>query len=318
MAEIRYETALRTDERVRFMDEIVCGIQLIKMYCWERSFEVLVTAARRLELKMILKNLVIQVFNLTNELFIKRIALFCTILSFIWLYGVEEMTVATMFVTVSLFNTISSILCKGLMAAISEVCELSAAMKRLQTFLQCEEKCESSIETEIITMDNLETQNLAIKLKNVSVAWDTIKNQNICSKIVSKQNDIETKTTESKPFTLRDLNLEVPKGKLVFVVGSVGAGKSTLLQVLLKEISLIQGEMGINGTVSYSSQVSWTFTSTIRQNITFGQPMDRKRYNEVTKCADLIKDFKQFSNGDLTLVGENGAGLSGGQKARIK
>lgn len=318
LAKIRFETALLTDERVRFMDEIVSGIQVIKMYGWERSFEGLVAAARRLELKMILKNLYIQAFNQTTELFAKRIALFCTILSYIWMYGADQITVSKMFITVNLFNTIAYIFCNLFIRTISEVSEISAAVKRLQIFLQSDEKCDSLTEADIISSDELETQNLAVKLENIMVNWDVVENQSSSTQNGSKRSKIETKTIETKPFGLRDINLEVPKGKLVFVVGSVGAGKSTLLQVLLKELPLIRGQMGINGTISYSSQNSWTFTSTIRQNITFGLPMDRDRYDEVTKCADLCKDFKQFNNGDMTLVGENGAGLSGGQKARIK
>lgn len=59
------------------------------------------------------------------------------------------------------------------------------------------------------------------------------------------------------------------------------------------------------------------FAATLRQNILFGQDYDKKRYNEVVKVCALLRDFEQFPNGDLTLVGERGASLSGGQKARI-
>ncbi|XP_031634328.1 multidrug resistance-associated protein 4-like [Contarinia nasturtii] len=263
---------------------------------------------------MVLKSLYIQALNLTTELFVKPFALFCTILFYIWLNGVEEITVSKLFITVNLFNTIALNI-SIFIEAIFQMFEALAAIKRLQMFLQYEE-CKT--ETESISSDELEAQNLAIKMKNVTVEWNVVENQNSSSsKMDPNQSKIEPTTNESQAFGLRDINLEVPKGKLVFVVGSVGAGKSTLMQVLLKELPLIQGTMGINGTVSFSSQVSWTFTSTIRQNITFGQAMNRTRYDEVTKSAALNKDFKQFSNGDMTLIGENGAGLSGGQKARI-
>lgn len=49
----------------------------------------------------------------------------------------------------------------------------------------------------------------------------------------------------------------------------------------------------------------------------FGQDFDRKRYNEVVKACALEKDFQQFPKGDLSIVGDRGASLSGGQKARI-
>lgn len=62
----------------------------------------------------------------------------------------------------------------------------------------------------------------------------------------------------------------------------------------------------------------WILGHIVRQNITFGEAMDRIRYDRVVRATALVQDFRQLSAGDMTLVGENGAGLSGGQKARIK
>lgn len=59
------------------------------------------------------------------------------------------------------------------------------------------------------------------------------------------------------------------------------------------------------------------FAATVRQNIIFGNKFDKKRYNEVIRACALEKDFRQFPDGDLTLVGDRGASLSGGQKARV-
>lgn len=75
--------------------------------------------------------------------------------------------------------------------------------------------------------------------------------------------------------------------------------------------------MQVNGYFSYSSQEPWIFAATIRQNILFGEDYDKKRYNEVVKVCSLEKDFEQFAQRDMTLVGDKGASLSGGQKARI-
>lgn len=162
----------------------------------------------------------------------------------------------------------------------------------------------------------------SISIENATVGWTDTASQkkNLTSKTkvgsykgAPKQNDIEV-----NPFKLQQLNLQIPKGKLVFVIGPVGSGKSSLLQVLLKELPLECGSMEINGSISYACQESWIFTSTVRQNITFGQPMNRLRYDEVVRCTALKADFAQLSAGDMTVVGENGTGLSGGQKARVK
>ncbi|XP_031638154.1 multidrug resistance-associated protein 4-like, partial [Contarinia nasturtii] len=316
LTKVRFETALRTDERIRFMDEIVSGIQVIKMYCWERNFEGLIAATRRFELKMVLKSLNIKTFKFTIYLIASRVTLFCTVLSFVWLYDKEKMTIPKMFTIAYLLNLISKTMCGLFIDGISDVGEIYVSLKRIQEFLQYEEN-EKANESDAIGSDELTSRHLAILMKKVSVKWNSPKDQNTSLKIDKYKGEIELNTSKYEPFQLQDINLEVPKGKLVFIVGSVGSGKSTLMQVLLRELPLIQGSLGINGTVSYASQMNWTFTSTIRQNITFGQAMNRSRYDEVIKCSALAKDFEQFTNSDSTVVGENGAGLSGGQKARI-
>lgn len=98
----------------------------------------------------------------------------------------------------------------------------------------------------------------------------------------------------------------------------VCALQSSLLQLLLAELPITDGEVVMHGELSYAAQEPWLFTGTVRNNILFGEPYDRKRYHEVTKCCALSTDFQQLSNGDKTIVGERGASLSGGQRARIR
>lgn len=97
----------------------------------------------------------------------------------------------------------------------------------------------------------------------------------------------------------------------------VGAGKSSLLSTVLGEINLLQGSVRVKGGISYASQEAWVFGASVRQNILFGLDYDKQRYQKVVKVCALQKDFKQFPQGDQTVVGERGSSLSGGQKARI-
>lgn len=69
---------------------------------------------------------------------------------------------------------------------------------------------------------------------------------------------------------------------------------------------MVSGKIEINGIVSYASQEAWVFAATVRQNILFGAEYDKKRYHDVVKACALEKDFEQFSNGDLTIVGDRG------------
>lgn len=89
------------------------------------------------------------------------------------------------------------------------------------------------------------------------------------------------------------------------------------MQLLLGEMPIKNGLTTLFGTVSYACQQPWLFTGTVRNNILFGQVYDKRRYNEVIKCCALLTDFEQLPHGDKTIVGERGASLSGGQRARI-
>lgn len=133
----------------------------------------------------------------------------------------------------------------------------------------------------------------------------------------AKENNNNIQPSKTEP-TLRSINIDLPKGKLIGVIGPVGAGKSSLLQVILRELPLEHGSLSVNGSISYACQETWVFPGSVRQNILFGQQYERDRYDMVVKMCALVKDFEQFENGDLTIVGERGQSLSGGQKARLK
>ena len=62
---------------------------------------------------------------------------------------------------------------------------------------------------------------------------------------------------------------------------------------------------------------SWIFNASIRDNILFGKPFDDERYGKVLHATSLNRDIEIFPHGDRTLVGERGASLSGGQRARV-
>lgn len=135
----------------------------------------------------------------------------------------------------------------------------------------------------------------AIKMTNLTAKWEPSQSEN----------------------TLESVNLEMQKGKIYAVIGMVGAGKSSFLSAILGEIDITEGHVKVNGSLSYAGQEAWVFGSTVRQNILFGQSYDRHRYQKVIKACSLSRDFKQFPQGDQTVVGERGSSLSGGQKARI-
>lgn len=136
-----------------------------------------------------------------------------------------------------------------------------------------------------------------------------------------KYHDIKDESNNIENYniaTLQHIDVDIPKGKLIGIVGPIGSGKSSFLQALLQELPIERGSISVCGTVSYACQEPWVFAGTVRQNILFGQEMERHRYDAVIKACALEKDFDQLEYEDRTVVGERGASLSGGQKARIK
>uniref|UniRef100_A0A3Q2CN40 Multidrug resistance-associated protein 4 n=1 Tax=Cyprinodon variegatus TaxID=28743 RepID=A0A3Q2CN40_CYPVA len=117
--------------------------------------------------------------------------------------------------------------------------------------------------------------------------------------------------------SLQNISVTVKSNQLLAVVGPVGAGKSSLLSAILGELPHDTGVLTIKGPLTYASQQPWVFPGTIRSNILFGRPLNRKKYDRVLRACALKKDLELFPDGDLTLIGDRGATLSGGQKARI-
>jgi ABC-type multidrug transport system fused ATPase/permease subunit len=124
-------------------------------------------------------------------------------------------------------------------------------------------------------------------------------------------------TNDYKNKTLSELNIKIKSGKLYAIIGSVGSGKSSVLQMLLGELPIYSGDALINGEISYGSQEAWLFSGTVRNNILFGLPYDKLRYQDTVKHCALLTDFQQLPHGDKTFIGERGSSLSGGQRARV-
>lgn len=79
----------------------------------------------------------------------------------------------------------------------------------------------------------------------------------------------------------------------------------------------MEGKLEITGGISYAPQEAWIFSGTIRENILLGYDLSCERYNRVLEITCLIEDVQLLENGDLTLIGERGITLSGGQKSRV-
>uniref|UniRef100_A0A7N8WWT3 Multidrug resistance-associated protein 1 n=1 Tax=Mastacembelus armatus TaxID=205130 RepID=A0A7N8WWT3_9TELE len=113
------------------------------------------------------------------------------------------------------------------------------------------------------------------------------------------------------------LNVCIPEGCLVAVVGHVGSGKSSLLSALLGEMDKLEGTVNVKGSVAYVPQQAWIQNSSLKGNIIFGQEWKEAWYQRVVEACALQPDLEILPAGDKTEIGEKGVNLSGGQKQRV-
>ena len=129
---------------------------------------------------------------------------------------------------------------------------------------------------------------------------------------------------------LHDIDLEVPAGTTVAIVGPTGSGKSTLVSLLPRLVDAPPGTLFVDGhdvrripletlrgAIGFVPQESFLFSATVRENVAFGARGDESRRPEwAARVAQLEKDLRDFPEGFETTVGERGITLSGGQKQR--
>jgi ATP-binding cassette subfamily B multidrug efflux pump len=129
---------------------------------------------------------------------------------------------------------------------------------------------------------------------------------------------------------LKDINISIPSGKTVAIVGPTGCGKTTLVNLILRTFRIPDDKILIDGTdinkisladlrksVGYVPQETFLFSQSLKENILFG--IDGLADSEVFTSAEIagIKDeIEEFPKGFETIIGERGVTLSGGQKQR--
>ncbi|XP_076648686.1 putative multidrug resistance-associated protein lethal(2)03659 isoform X2 [Halictus rubicundus] len=320
---LRLKTAIRTDERVRLTNEIISGIQAIKMYTWEKPFSALVERARKKEINVVKLTSMIRGVTMSFIMFSTRMSLFITILAYV-LYP-HKITAEKVFMLTAYYNILRQTMTVFFPQGITQIAEAMVSIKRLEKFMMYDEvephdeanKCNS---VDSSTEKNKSDLNGTTKEGNDATdrtdRTDKINTNNGNSSMVLK-NVCARWMADEEEDTLKNINIDLRQGELLAVVGQVGAGKSSLLNVILKELPVNSGTVQINGKIAYASQEPWLFAGSVRQNILFGKKMDTFRYDRVVKVCQLKRDFTLLPYGDKTIVGERGISLSGGQRARI-
>lgn len=116
---------------------------------------------------------------------------------------------------------------------------------------------------------------------------------------------------------LHNVSLSCPRGSVTVIAGVVGSGKSTLLQGLIGEAERLAGAARVRGRVAYCAESPWILNRTLRENITFIDPLRPDWYDTVVSACALDVDAAVLRDGHDTLIGDQGVTLSGGQKHRV-
>lgn len=322
-----------TDQRVSLTQEILQAVRFVKYFGWESSFLERISQIRRREIRAI--QLLLTIRNAINAVSMS-LPIFASMLSFItYSLSKHELEAAPIFSSLALFNSLRMPL-NLLPLVIGQVVDAWSSMGRIQDFLIAEEQNDDFV---------WDMQGkYAVSMEHADFTWERTITQDPDKKISPKSNKKQIKevrdaekaatsgtiTTDSKrgedssstltrvePFKLHNLEFSVGRNELIAVIGGVGSGKSSLLAALAGDMRRTNGSVTMGATRAFCPQYAWIQNTSVRENILFGKPYDRKWYDAVIDACALRPDIEMLPNGDMTDIGERGITVSGGQKQRL-
>lgn len=344
-----------TDKRIKQMNEILQGIKVVKLYNWEKSFIESIEKSRANEMDRLKRVSSLRAAN--GAIMMATPAAVATAAFLTYSASGAPFLASTLFTVIMIYGQLRfPLMMYPQMGAALQNARLSASrLERFLNAPEIDENAKKEsvhvddpsivvsiqkgsfywttpedakkINDEKLIAANeklskLKTQIEAIKTPKKKVVVVDAKSAEKVAQLEKESGTIgesvkKLSTWEPPKPVLENIDLEVKKGQLVAIIGSVGSGKSSLLSAILGDLFKVSGKVQVNGKVAYVSQTAWIVNATAKENIVFGKTHHDDKYDDVIKCCQLQSDFEILPNGSSTEIGEKGINLSGGQKQRI-
>ncbi|GFS29526.1 multidrug resistance-associated protein 9 [Actinidia rufa] len=279
------------DSRIKSTSESLKSMRVMKLHSWESTF-----------LKKLLQ------LRETERNWLKRYLYTCSAVAFFFWASPTVVSVVTFGVCIVLKTPLTSGTVLSALATfrilqepiynlpelISMIAQTKVSVDRIQDFIKDDQKKSMQFHAS-------KAGDAAIELDTAEYAWE------------------KSNSTSKTPIIKITEKVSIVRGFKVAICGSVGSGKSSLLYSILDEIPRISGAgIKVYGSKSFVPQKAWIQTGTVRENVLFGNEMNKALYEDVLAGCALKQDIEMWVDGDLCVVGERGINLSGGQKQRIQ
>lgn len=299
-SKFKKKSNLTADKRIKLIENLIEGIKIFKFYAWEKLFCERICTIRSQE--MISKYISGQISSLMAIFSMGGVCLSIFVTFYVHLIWVKKpLTLGEVYLIINIYLSTHTSIVHQNIVSIYTVLLIKGALQRVNEILLIPECVQN--ETEGLFKYKIQLRS-ALFLKNSATQERMTTTENF---LVDSPNQL----------ILNNISFKLRQGKLLAVIGQIGSGKSMLLQALLGEFFIADGEMIINGKISYASEVPWIISGSVKENILMGKPYNKEKYLEIINSCGLNHDLENFLHKDETLIGERGVTLSGGQKSRV-
>ncbi|KAG8169139.1 hypothetical protein KVR01_001888 [Diaporthe batatas] len=226
-------------------------------------------------------------------------------------YTGEELNASKMFTALAILQLPMSSL-QTLVASVPLMGATMASLQRIQAYLaQGGESSSGVTSTALTQLGDMSGVDALEK------SWDEIKGEKQPPVFDIKDGTIGW--TGSRPL-MRNVSFDVRQADICFIYGQAGSGKSSLLDIIAGRAQALKSVASIAKSftsAAYCEQSPWLLDDTIQNVIVGAERLDRNWLERVLSICCLTADIAGLEKGVNTLVGANGASLSGGQKKRV-